>query len=158
MSFTVTIAIDRTFQTTASSEKVFELLSDVAKSGSFFPNVEKMVDLGNNTWRWEMARIAVGGHTLQQTVYACKYHSDKNSLEVTWTPVEGIGNGIVEGKWEILSLEEKTGITFHTDGILTVDLPAFLDFLLSPLIRLEFERLVDIYIANLRNALADKQT
>lgn len=158
MSFTVTIAINRSFHTKAPAEKVFELLADVEKSGSFFPKVEKMVNLGDNTWRWEMERIGIGEHTLQQTIYACRYHSDKNSLNVTWTPVEGIGNGIVEGKWEIVPMEGEARIIFHSGGVLTVGLPAFLDFLLSPLIRLEFERLVDEYITNLTNALEHNQT
>ncbi len=150
MSFTVTINIYRTFNSAASLEKIFDLLADVAKSGSFFPKVEQLVNLGNDIWRWEMERIGIGEHTLQQSIYACKYNADKERKTVTWTPVEKIGNAIVSGKWEIMPMQERCKVVLHSSGIITVDLPGFLDFLLSPLIRLEFKSLVDQYIANLK--------
>lgn len=157
MSFTVTINISRTFNTAASFEKVFELLSDVAVSGSCFPKVEKLTSLGGNIWKWEMERIGFGEHVLQQTIYACKYVSDKEGKTVTWSPVEGVGNAVVEGKWEILPIQEESKIELQTRGMLRVGMPGFLEFFLSPLITLEFERLVDQYIANLKKELADNQ-
>lgn len=157
MSFTVTININRTLKTAASLEKVFELLSNVARSGSFFPKVEKLIDLGNNTWRWEMERIGIGEHTLQQSIYACKYTSDKDRQTVAWTPVEGIGNAIVEGKWDVTPMHEGCKATLQSKGIITVSLPGFLDFLLSPLIRMEFESIVDQYIANLEKEFTRNQ-
>ena len=149
MSFTVTININRTFNTAASFEKVFELLSDVGKSGSFFPKVEKLAHLGDNIWRWEMERIGIGEHTLQQSIYACKYISDKDRQTVTWTPVEGIGNAIVNGKWEITPTQEGCKAVLQSNAVITVSLPGFLEIILSPLIRMEFENLVDQYVANL---------
>lgn len=150
MSFTVTIKINRTFNIATSFEKVFELLSDVGKSGSFFPKVEKMVNLGGNIWRWEMERIGIGEHTLQQSIYACKYNSDKDRKTVIWTPVEGIGNAIVSGTWKLIPMQQGCKATLQSNGIITVSMPGFLEFFLSPLIRIEFESLVDQYIANLK--------
>lgn len=157
MSFTVTININRTFNTAASFEKVFELLSNVAKSSSFFPKVEQMVDLGDNIWRWEMERIGIGEHTLQQSIYACKYASDKERKTVTWTPVDGIGNAVVSGKWELTPKQEECKVTLQSNGVLTVSLPGFLEFFLSPLIRMEFEGIIDQYIANLKKELGHNQ-
>ncbi len=149
MSFTVTINISKNLETEASSEEVFELLSDVAKSGSFFPKVEKLVDLGGNTWRWEMERIGIGEHTLQQSIYACKYNACKERKTVTWIPVEEIGNATVSGKWAIMPTRYGSKATLQSLGTLTVNMPGFLELLLSPLIRFEFENLVDRYITNL---------
>ena len=109
-----------------------------------------MVDLGNNIWRWEMERIGIGEHTLQQSIYACKYISDKNRQTVTWTPVEGIGNAIVNGKWKITPTQEGCKAVLQSNAVITVNLPGFLEIILSPLIRMEFENLVDQYVANLK--------
>lgn len=149
MPFRVTINICRTFDTTASSETVFNLLSDVAKSGSFFPKVEKLADLGDNIWQWEMERIGIGEHTLQQSIYACKYKAYQERKTVTWTPVKEIGNAIVSGKWEIIPIQQGSKATLQSLGTITVNMPGFLELFLSPLIRLEFESLVDQYITNL---------
>ncbi len=157
MSFTVTINIRRTFNTAASFEKVFELLSDVAKSGAFFPKTEKIVDLGNNIWRWEMERIGIGDYTLQQSIYACKYISDKDQQTVTWIPVEGIGNAIVDGKWEIMPMRKGCKVVLQSSGALTVSMAGFLEFFLSPLIRMEFEGIVDQYVANLKKEFEHDQ-
>ena len=154
MSFTVSLKVEREFETVASSAKVFELLSDVPKSASCFPDVESLEDLGGNTYRWTMEKIAIGEQTLQQTIYACLYHSDAALLNVIWTPVEGEGNALVEGKWSITEREKGSAVTLKTTGKLFVDLPGFLQFLLSPMIVFAFTQKIDRYIINLKEALS----
>jgi carbon monoxide dehydrogenase subunit G len=152
MPFTVTIEVSKQFETSASSEKVFALLSDVPRSASCFPDVEKLEPLGSNAFRWIMEKIAIGDHTLQQTIYACVYHSDPTTLNVNWTPVEGEGNARVEGSWRLEPAATGTKVRLHTKGSLEVDLPGFLQFLLSPLIEIAFIQKIDRYIANLQVA------
>lgn len=154
MSFTVTIHVSKQFETSASPEQVFELLADVPRSASHFPDVEKLEPLGGNMYRWITERIAIGDHTLQQTIYACIYRSDKASMSVDWTPVEGEGNARVEGGWRIEPAGSGTKVQLHTKGSLEVDLPGFLQFLLAPLIELAFTQKIDRYIANLQAAFA----
>lgn len=154
MSFTVTIDVSKQFETPASPEAVFELLADVPRSASHFPDVEKLEPLGGNAFRWIMEKIAIGDHTLQQTIYTCVYRSDPATLSVSWTPVEGEGNARVEGSWRLDPAGTGTAIRLHTKGALEVDLPGFLQFLLSPLIELTFTQKIDRYIANLQEAFA----
>ena len=101
MSFSVTINIKREFETSCTPEKVFELLADVPRSASHFPKVDQLVDLGDNTFRWEMEKIGIGGYTLQQTIYASRYTADAATRKVSWTPVTSVGNAIVSGEWTI---------------------------------------------------------
>ncbi|AAM73080.1 MAG TPA: hypothetical protein DEB17_09415 [Chlorobaculum sp.] len=101
MPFTVTIEVSKQFETSTLPEKVFALLSDVPRSASYFPDVEKLEPLGSNAFRWIMEKNAIGGHTLKQTIYACTYRSDRVTMSVAWVPVEGEGNARVEGNWQI---------------------------------------------------------
>jgi len=154
MPFTVTIDVSKQFETPASPGNVFELLADVPRSASHFPDVEKLEPLGGNSYRWIMEKIALGEHTLQQTIYACAYRSDPATLSVSWTPVEGEGNARVEGNWTLAPAGTGTAIRLHTKGTLEVDLPGFLQLFLSPLIELAFTQKIDRYISNLQAAFA----
>ncbi|NTW54767.1 MAG: SRPBCC family protein [Chlorobaculum sp.] len=154
MSFTVTIDVSEQFKTAASPDKVFELLSDVPRSASHFPDVEKLEPLGGNAFRWIMEKIAIGDHTLQQTIYACAYSSDPASMSVEWTPVEGVGNARVSGGWRIEPGEIGSKVRLHTKGVLEVDFPGILQFLLAPLIELAFKQKIDRYISNLKETFA----
>jgi len=152
MAFTVDIALVRDMVTTASEESVFALLADVPRSASCFPRVNRLVDLGGNAFRWEMEKIGIGGYTLQQTIYACQYRADKAVGKVCWVPVEGVGNASVEGEWFVKTDGSGTSVVLKTRGVLSVDFPAFLQIVLSPLIVMEFTGMVDRYIANLQTA------
>jgi carbon monoxide dehydrogenase subunit G len=154
MPFTVTIDVSKQFETPVSPDNVFELLADVPRSASHFPDVEKLEPLGGNAFRWIMERIAIGDHTLQQTIYSCVYSSDRASLNVDWIPIEGEGNARVSGGWRIEPAGTGTKVRMHTKGSLEVDFPGFLQFLLSPLIEMAFAQKIDRYIANLKETFA----
>ncbi|NTU92684.1 MAG: SRPBCC family protein [Chlorobiaceae bacterium] len=153
MSFNVTISVSRSFDTPALPGNVFELLADVPRSASHFPDVEKIADLGGNVFHWTMEKIGIGDYTLQQTIYACTYRSDRDEMRVDWTPVAGVGNALVEGNWRLFPSAAGTRVQFETRGQLQVDLPGFLQFLLSPLIEMAFAQKIDRYIANLSETL-----
>ncbi|NBX22085.1 MAG: hypothetical protein EBR58_12260, partial [Betaproteobacteria bacterium] len=100
MAVTVEINLGYEFDVKAKASEVFAVLSDVPTSASHFPKVDQLVDLGDNTYRWEMEKIGIASITLQ-TVYASKYTSNKAKGTVTWTPVKGEGNALVAGSWKI---------------------------------------------------------
>jgi carbon monoxide dehydrogenase subunit G len=153
MSFTVSISVSRHFDTPALPDKVFELLADVPRSASHFPDVERLDDLGGNSFRWTMDKIGIGEYILQQTIYACNYLSDPEKMKVDWTPVEGVGNAVVGGSWSLFPAAAGTRLQLETKGRLQVDLPGFLQFLLSPLIEMAFAQKIDRYISNLAETL-----
>jgi carbon monoxide dehydrogenase subunit G len=153
MSFAVTIHVNREFESPASPPQVFALLAYVPASASHFPDVERLDDLGGNVFLWTMEKIGIGDYNLQQTVYACTYRSDVAKLSVDWVPVEGTGNAKVDGSWRLFPAAAGTRVQLKTTGVLTVDMPGFLQFILSPLIEMAFTQKIDRYISNLREAL-----
>jgi carbon monoxide dehydrogenase subunit G len=149
MAITVTINIEKEFKVPASIDTVFEVLADVPKSASHFPKVDKLVDMGDNVFRWEMEKIGVDKHALQ-TIYACKYVGDKEAGKITWTAVKGVGNGEVNGHWALKTTSDGgTSITFITEGKLTLPLPSLLKLAISPVVKHEFTALTETYIDNL---------
>ncbi|PSF07242.1 hypothetical protein C7H09_10645 [Marinobacter fuscus] len=152
MAITVSIELNRNLDIPASYDEVFDLLADVPKSASHFPKVDKLVDLGDNAYRWEMEKVGVDKHAIQ-SVYACTYHADKDAGTISWTPVKGEGNGVVSGSWVITRKDDNlTTLKFQTSAELTVPLPSLLKLAISPVIKHEFNSLVDTYMNNLKQA------
>jgi ribosome-associated toxin RatA of RatAB toxin-antitoxin module len=146
----IAIEINRAFDVQSDFDRVFDLLADVPASTSFFPKLNKLEPLGDNAYRWEMERIGVDKHSIQ-TVYACQYHADKAAGEVSWTPVEGEGNGIVSGKWKVEAGNgAETHLVFYTQAELSLPLPSLLKLAVSPVVKHEFNSLVDQYVRNLQ--------
>jgi len=148
MTINVNIDLGYEFEVKASATDVFAFLSDVPPSASHFPKVDKLVDLGGNAYRWEMAKIGIAQISLQ-TVYASKYMSNKAKGTVVWTPVKGEGNALVSGSWKITDKKKSTHIVLQINGELTIPLPGLMKMVVAPVVEAEFEKLVEQYIANL---------
>ena len=148
MTINVHIELGYEFSVKAPASEVFELLSDVPTSASHFPKVHKLVDLGNNTYRWEMEKIGLSQVNLQ-TIYASKYTSNKAKGTVVWTPVKGEGNGLVSGSWKISDKKKSTDLVLKIDGDLSIPLPGLMKMVIAPVVEAEFEKMVEKYIDNL---------
>lgn len=150
MAIRIAIEINRTFDVQSDFDSVFSLLADVPASASFFPKLDKLEPLENNAYRWEMEKIGVDKYSIQ-TVYASRYHADREAGEITWTPVEGEGNGLVSGKWKLSPAGAgSTHLVFRTQGELNLPLPGILKLAVSPVVKHEFNALVDQYVGNLQ--------
>lgn len=147
---TVTVAIDLgyEFAVKAPFKEVFELLSDVPESVRHFPKVDKLVDMGDGVYRWEMAKVGTAQVNIQ-TVYASKYVSDRKKGSVLWTPVPGVGNALVGGSWKITDAKKSTALEFKVSGTVDVALPGLMKLVVVPVVQGEFEGLVEKYIDNL---------
>ena len=148
MTINVHIELGYEFSVKASASQVFELLSDVPASASHFPKVHKLVDLGSNTYRWEMEKIGLSQVNLQ-TIYASKYTSNKTKGTVVWTPVKGEGNALVSGSWKISDKKKSTDLVLKIDGDLSIPLPGLMKMVIAPVVEAEFEKMVEKYIDNL---------
>ena len=148
MTINVHIDLGYEFSVKAPAAAVFDLLSDVPASAGHFPKVHQLVDLGSNTYRWEMEKIGLAQVNLQ-TIYASKYTSNKAKGSVVWTPVKGVGNAQVGGSWHIVDNKKSTNITLAIKGTVDVPLPGLMKMVVAPIVEGEFEKLVDKYIANL---------
>jgi carbon monoxide dehydrogenase subunit G len=127
---------------------VFEVLSDVPTSVSHFPKVDKLTDMGDGVYKWEMEKVGTAQVNIQ-TVYASKYKSDKAKGTVVWTPVKGVGNAQVGGHWKVTDNKKSTAVALQIKGTVDVPLPGLMKMVVAPVVEGEFEKLVDKYIANL---------
>jgi len=148
MAIKVTIDLGYELNVKASFQKVFDTLSDVPTSASFFPKVDQLVDMGDNVYRWEMEKIGLTQINLQ-TIYASKYVSNADKGTIVWTPVEGVGNALVSGNWKIVDKKKSTHITFKSKGELTLPLPGLMKMVVAPVVEGEFEKMVEQYLDNL---------
>ena len=153
MTVKVSIEIDREFSVKADTAAAFALLADVPASAAHFPKVEALTDQGENTFLWEMEKVGLGDHAIQ-TIYACQYFPDEASSTITWDPVKGEGNSVVSGKWTIEEGDGVTKLTLKTSAQLTLPLPGLLKLAISPVVKHEFNSMVDDYIDNLKGALS----
>ncbi|MCW5649546.1 MAG: SRPBCC family protein [Ramlibacter sp.] len=149
MAITVNIDLGYEFEVKARAADVFAVLSDVPTSVSHFPKVEKLTDMGDGVYKWEMEKVGTAQVNIQ-TIYASKYTSDKAKGTVKWTPVKGVGNAQVGGGWKITDNKGKsTAIELKIKGEVEVPLPGLMKMVVAPVVEGEFEKLVDKYIANL---------
>ena len=148
MTINVSIDLGYEFDVKAPASEVFALLADVPKSAGHFPKVDKLVDLGDGVYRWEMQKIDVAQINLQ-TIYASRYVSNKTRGTVVWTPVKGEGNAMVSGNWKITDNKKSTNLVLKIDGELSIPLPGLMKMIVAPVVQAEFEKLVEKYIDNL---------
>ncbi len=148
MSVTVNIDLGYEFDVKAKAADVFDVLSDVPTSVSHFPKVDKLTDMGDGVYKWEMEKVGTAQVNIQ-TVYASKYVSNKAKGTVVWTPVEGVGNALVGGQWNVKDNKKSTGVALQIKGEITLPLPGLMKMVVAPVVESEFEKLVDKYIANL---------
>jgi carbon monoxide dehydrogenase subunit G len=148
MTVTVDIDLGYEFEVKAPFKAVFDLLSDVPTSASFFPKVDKLVDLGGNAYRWEMEKVGTSQVNIQ-TVYASKYVASRAKGTVVWTPVKGQGNALVGGSWKLTDKKKTTALEFKVAGSVDVPLPGLMKMVVVPIVRGEFEKLVEQYIDQL---------
>jgi carbon monoxide dehydrogenase subunit G len=148
MAITVDIDLAYEFDVKAKMADVFAVLSDVPTSVSHFPKVDKLTDMGDGVYKWEMEKVGTAQVNIQ-TVYASKYVSNKTKGIVVWTPVKGVGNALIGGNWRIVDNKKSTGIALQIKGTVEVPLPGLMKMIVAPVVQGEFEKLVEKYIANL---------
>ncbi|MBL8361383.1 MAG: SRPBCC family protein [Rubrivivax sp.] len=148
MGVSVDIDLGYEFAVKAPFKDVFDVLSDVPASVASFPKVDKLVDLGDGAYRWEMQKVGTAQVNLQ-TIYASKYVSDRKKGTVTWTPVKGVGNAQVSGSWKITDRKTSTACVLKIKGTVETPLPGLMKMVVVPVVQGEFEKLVEKYVDNL---------
>lgn len=150
MAIRVAIEITRAFDVQSDFETVFNLLADVPTVAGFFPKLESIESLGDQVYRWSMEKIGIDRHSVQ-VAYASRYEFDKEGGEIRWTPVEGEGNGLVCGKWQLQAVGlGETHLVFNTAVALNLPLPSLLKMGVSPVVKHEFNALVGQYMRNIQ--------
>jgi carbon monoxide dehydrogenase subunit G len=148
MAISVPFDLAYEFEVKAKAQDVFDVLADVPTSASHFPKLDKLVDLGDGAYRWDLGKVGIGTISLQ-TIYASKYVSDKKKGRVVWTPVKGVGNALISGSWDITDKKKSTALVLKLEGEVQVPLPGLMKAVVAPVVVSENEKLVEGYIANL---------
>jgi carbon monoxide dehydrogenase subunit G len=148
MSVKVPFDLSYEIDVKARPAEVFAVLADVPASASHFPKVERLVDLGDNAYRWELQKVGTEQVHIQ-TIYAAKYVADRKTLHVSWTPVPGIGNALIGGSWTITNRKHSTHVRLHIRGEIHVPLPGLMRLVVAPVVTAENEKLVRKYLDNL---------
>lgn len=154
MAISVRIDLGKKFAVKAPAAEVFALLADVPRSVRHFPKVERLTDLGDGAYLWEMQKVGTPG--AHQTVYACKYVADAAQGTVVWTPVRGVGNAVVSGHWQLAARQadakgqaEGTDIELAIQATIALPLPSLVKTVVTPIVESEFKQWVDQYIDKL---------
>ena len=148
----ISVEITDQFNVTADLKTAFALLSDVPRSVSHFPDMQKLQDEGKGRYCWYLKPLGAAGIS-HQVVYACTYVSDEQAMTVTWTPVKGVGNGVIQGQWRLKAQGQGTAIEFETRGDLEVPIPMLLRSAAKPIVQTLFQNQVRGYLKNIKTAL-----
>lgn len=148
MGIQVAFEVAREFAVRRAAAEVFDVLSNVPESARHFPKVTRLVDLGRNTWRWEMEKVGAASIYVQ-TIYAARYRSDRRKRRIVWTAVPGVGNAQVSGSWSISEHGAGSSLSLQIAGELRVPLPGLLQGIVGTMVRSENHRLIDRYVDNL---------
>ena len=152
MSVTIPISISLDFYTTASIQSVFDVLADVPRSIGHFPNVEKLVDLGDDKYRWEMEKMGTQNYHFQ-VKYTTRYSRSNTEKWIRWHPIAE-GNGEFSGCWELRTIGSRTQVHFENQGHLQLPFPRFTKKLVRPFVAAKFQELFDLYIENLQQTFS----
>lgn len=149
----VSVDISDSFTVSSDLKTSFALLADVPRSVSNFPDMQKLQDEGKGRFRWFLKPLGAAGIS-HQVVYACDYVSDDKKMTVTWTPVAGVGNGVIQGQWRLKAQGQGTAIEFNTTGELDVPVPMLLRAAAKPIVQGLFQNQVRGYLKNIQAALS----
>ena len=148
MALKVNIRMEHEFSVKANAREVFDLLADVPASARHYPNVDHLVTLGKNAYRWELGKAGTEKFNLQ-TVYACTYAAERKKGAITWTPIPGEGNGLISGHWKITDNKTSTAIHFDMQGELSLPVSSLMKMIVSPIVASENEKTNKQYFKNL---------
>jgi len=144
----VPIEANKRFHTSAPVAEVFAVLSDVPRSVGHYPDVETLQRLEDGVYRWDLQELGAAGIS-HRIFYACRYVLDAEAGTVSWTPVEGVGNGRISGRWQLTADAAGTWIDFHNTGTLSVPIPRLLKSVGVPYVQAAFSAQIETYLANL---------
>ncbi|MCQ8896261.1 SRPBCC family protein [Limnobacter humi] len=152
MAVNVNVKIERTFNVACSAKKAFDQLANVADTTTLFPKLDKIVELKDGVWRWEMEKIGAGGLS-HQVKYTVKYTNDGAS-KIDWNPAPGDGNAQVSGGWVITAKGDKAcSIAFRSSGEFEMPVPRLMKGIAEGIVKSEFEAQVGTFIDRVKAKL-----
>jgi carbon monoxide dehydrogenase subunit G len=152
MPVNVEVKYEKSFKVSCTAKSAFDLLSDVASNSTLFPKLEKIVNLGQGVWRWEMAPIGAGGIS-HHVKYTVKYSHDGRT-KIDWKPFPDQGNAHVSGSW-LIKEDSAQGCTivFRSSGDFEMPVPRLMKGLAENIMRSEFESQINSFLDQVKSKL-----
>lgn len=152
MAVKIMTGVNDVFLLAAPLADVWALLGDIERSAACYPNVQDLVSLGDDVWRWEFAPTGAAGFT-HQIIYTCKYQLDEQTAKIEWSPVPDSGTTRISGKMTLREVAEGVEVTFETTGELLLPAPKFMKKVATSFAQGETKKQIATYIKNLQQAL-----
>lgn len=118
----VGVSLSYTLQVAWDVQQAFTLVSDVPESAANFPGLQRLDDLGDGVYRWNMRPIQVSKFS-HQVNYAARYTSDVDAGTVVWTTVGSDGNTRADGAWRVSPNGSGTRLTFENRLAVMLPIP-----------------------------------
>jgi len=116
----VEVSFCYTLQVGWDVRRAFALVADVPLSAGHFPGLQRLDDLGDGIYRWNMQPLEFGKFA-HQVRYSARYVADAEADTVVWDTVGADGNTRADGSWRIKPLDGGAELTFQNR--LAVQLP-----------------------------------
>jgi carbon monoxide dehydrogenase subunit G len=116
----VTVNIRRTLSVGWDADRALALVADVPKSAAHFPGLERLDDLGDGVFRWNMNPFQVSKFR-HQVRYSAQYITDTTNRIVVWNTIGQDNNTTADGRWTVVS--EGTGTRLEFENRLVVRMP-----------------------------------
>jgi len=112
---------------TASAEAAYALVSDVGRSGSHFPAVDRLDPVDDaGRWRWKIKERGIGPVRMR-AVYDAIYVSDAEAMTVAWEPPShGAGDMESYGSWRVESTDGGARLHFYARTVVRVPAPGIM--------------------------------
>jgi len=148
----LTIQFEKSVIFSQDIDTCFRLLSDIPFTATCFPKVEELIDLGNNTYQWDLEPQGPPPYSVQ-TIYACRYRYNTPD-KISWEPIPEIGNAFFGGSWTLSPLHNRCKAQFILNGEMDFPIPEFAEIMAKPLIRSLFNTLLNDFLDALQQRIA----
>lgn len=155
---TVPVTFAQTVQVAAPLDEVRAFLADFPQALALFPRTDTIELHDDDTLVWILDKLGPPPYQ-QQTVYPMRYGLDGD--RIWWEPDLGLDAGphaddLLTGSCTLKATPSGTEAHLDTTAELRIEVPFLAKKLAPPIVRVEFERLTEQFVENLKAELERK--
>ena len=150
----VNVLYQTTFEVMATPQQSFDLVADVFRSGSHFPGVDSLVQVGQDgQWCWTLKERGFGP-VKRRIKYFAIYRSDAKTQRVTWCPSAKPGDMESSGSWQVSpSSNGGSVLVFETRTVAQFQAPRLMKSVVQSFAKEELTQLKQKYIEAIQQTL-----
>ena len=153
MSIKIEVDIQRSTTIDTHAHEAFSRIATVEEMASHFPKLERLEQIDDLTYSWVLEKIGTEAYK-HRVEYTSKWEWHDAERKVTWEPVKGAGNTQISGICHVKEVGEKSEVHFSTKATMILPLPRWTKAIAKPVVKKQFEALIDTYINNVVAAMA----